>query len=154
MPEWIGDWTAETAVPYLQTKTAPLRLACHTPSGHPWILSLWYLYRDGTFHCATGANATVVDYLEADDRVAVEVSDDEPPYRGVRGAGHATLSIDEEKQVLGSLLERYLGSTDTELGKRLLDPDRTEIHVRIDVETLHTWDFTDRMSDVSGSHTV
>jgi nitroimidazol reductase NimA-like FMN-containing flavoprotein (pyridoxamine 5'-phosphate oxidase superfamily) len=142
-----GDWTAARAEEYLTDRRIPVRLACRTPDGGLWMLSLWYLVRDGALHCATGADADVVRYLREDPSVAFEVSDNEPPYCGVRGAGTATITPDEGKALLRELMERYLGGTDHELGRKLLHPDREEVHLRIDPERAYTWDFGDRMGD-------
>ncbi|WP_254839494.1 pyridoxamine 5'-phosphate oxidase family protein [Natronomonas marina] len=147
MPAWNGAWSEAEATAYLEDATVPIRLACRTPDGGLWMLSLWFRYRDGAFHCATGADADVVEYLEADSGVAFEVSDNDPPYRGVRGAGTATVDPDEGKALLEDLLERYLGGTDNALADRLLVDEREEVHVRIDPTRLYTWDFGERMAD-------
>jgi len=147
MPGWNGAWSAAEATAYLEAATVPIRVACRTPSGGLWMLSLWYRYRDGAFHCATSADADVVRYLEADPDVAFEVSANDPPYRGVRGAGTASITPDEDKALLEALLDRYLGGTDSALAERLLAADRREVHVRIDPERCYSWDFSERMAD-------
>ena len=147
MPTWTGAWSQAEAESYLRERAIPIRLGCRTPSGGLWMLSLWYQYRDGAFHCATGADADVVRYLDADPGVCFEVSDNDPPYRGVRGAGTATIE-DGGKDQLETLLGRYLGGTDNDLADRLLDADREEVRIRIDPSKLYTWDFTDRMADI------
>ena len=111
------------------------------------MLSLWYLWEDDALWCATGADADVVRHLGADDEVAFEVSTNDPPYRGVRGRGRATIEPDEEKTLLGRLLERYLGGTDSALAERLLDPARDEVRIRIDPVRVHSWDYSGRMGD-------
>ena len=111
------------------------------------MLSLWYRWRDGGFDCATSASADVVGYLTHDEGVAFEVSVNEPPYYGVRGAGVATVSPDEEKRLLRTLLDRYLGGTDSALAERLLREEREEVHICVDPAQVYAWDFSDRMSD-------
>jgi nitroimidazol reductase NimA-like FMN-containing flavoprotein (pyridoxamine 5'-phosphate oxidase superfamily) len=140
-----GPWSPEETESFLAGTTVPIRLACNAPSGHPWMLSLWYRFEDGAFHCATKADADLVDLLDGDDRVAFEVSTNEPPYRGVRGRGRATVTPDEDKALLRDLLERYLGGTDVPLGDRLLDPDREEVRIRIEPDRLVSWDYSGRM---------
>lgn len=147
MVEWSGAWSPGTATAYLEDATVPIRLACRTPDGGLWMLSLWYSYRDGAFHCATSADADVVGYLEADPGVAFEVSDNDPPYRGVRGAGTVSIAPDADKALLTSLIERYLGNTDTDLAEGLLADGREEVHLRIEPTKCYTWDFSDRMTD-------
>ncbi len=113
------------------------------------MLSLWFLPWDGALWCATGADADVVRYLDHDDGVAFEVSTNEPPYRGVRGAGTATVEPDTDKSLLRALFDRYLGGTDNSLADRLLADDRDEVRIRIDPTRLYTWDFTERMRDAT-----
>lgn len=140
-----GPWTRTEVERFLDEETVPLRLGCRTPAGRPWMLSLWYRFVDGSFECATGADAAVVDYLDHDPDVSFEVSTNEPPYCGVRGNGTASMTEDEDKTVLTDLLHRYLGGTDSALAERLLDPDRREIRISIAPDRLHTWDYSDRM---------
>jgi len=147
MPTWTGAWSEAEAESYLRERAIPIRLGCRTPAGGLWMLSLWYQYRDGAFHCATGADADVVRYLDADPGVSFEVSDNDPPYKGVRGAGTATIE-DGGKDQLEALLGRYLGGTDNDLADRLLDADREEVRIRIEPTKLYTWDFTERMADI------
>jgi nitroimidazol reductase NimA-like FMN-containing flavoprotein (pyridoxamine 5'-phosphate oxidase superfamily) len=147
MPTWTGAWTEAKATAYLEDATVPLRLSCRRPSGGLWMLSLWYVYRDGSFHCATGADADLVEYLEYDDSVAFEVSENEPPYRGVRGAGTVEIEPDEDKTLLRELIERYLGGTDNSLADRLLVEGRNDVRIHVAPARLYTWDFTERMVD-------
>jgi len=142
-----GAWSRERAERFLERATVPIRIACRTPGGELWLLSLWFAHGDGEIHCATSADADVVEYLEHDARVAFEVSTNEPPYRGVRGRGTAAVGADEEKAVLRALIESYLGDADSEFAAFLLSADREEAHVRISPTKLYSWDFTDRMRD-------
>ena len=139
------DWTDA----FLEDNPIPVRVATRTPSGGLWMLSLWYGYEsaDATLHLATSADARVVEYLEADPDVAFEVSTNHPPYRGVRGQGDATLEPDEEKALLQTLVDDYLGGRDSSLANWLLRDDRDEVHVTVDVTRAYAWDYSDRMSD-------
>jgi len=140
-----GAWALEDVAAFLEDQTVPLRLGCRRPGGDLWMLSLWYRYRDGGFECATAADADVVSYLDHDPDVSFEVSTNDPPYRGIRGNGTATVTTDEEKAVLAALVERYLGGTDSDLARRLLAPSREEVRIRIDPARLHSWDYSQRM---------
>lgn len=142
-----GVWDAAETERFLESTAVPLRLGCRTPNDDPWMLSLWYLYRDGTLWCATSADADVVRYLRHDDGVAFEVSTNRPPYKGVRGNGTATIEADPEKELLRELLERYLDGTESPLARKLTSPEREEVRIRIDPARLYTWDFTGRMTD-------
>lgn len=81
------------------------------------------------------------------DDVAFDVSDNDGPYRGVRGAGRVTTEADAEKALLRTLLARYLGRTGGSLGERLLSPDRREVRLRIAPRQIHSWDYGDWMSE-------
>lgn len=140
-----GPWSRSELETFLAETPVPLRLACRTPNGRLWQVSLWVAYRDGLFCCATGRGADIVAFLEADPDVAFEVSTNEPPYRGVRGNGSATIAPDPEKALLRDLLERYLGGTDSALADRLLAADREEVRIEIEPDRLVTWDYSDRM---------
>lgn len=132
----------------LEEMVVPLRLACRTPAGTLWMLSLWFRYRvdEEVIQCATAADADIVSFLDADDHVAFEVSTNEPPYRGVRGNGTATIDPDPEKEVLRGLLDRYLETTESDFGRWLLRDDRREVTLTIDPSVVSGWDFTDRMA--------
>ncbi len=139
---------SESAVEhFLQETTVPLRLGCRTPSDAPWMLSLWYRYRDGRLECATERSADVISYLEYDPVVSFEISTNEPPYKGVRGNGTATVEPDPEKTLLRSLLERYLGTTENGLAKQLLADDREEVTITIEPRVCYGWDFSKRMGE-------
>ncbi|WP_436924162.1 pyridoxamine 5'-phosphate oxidase family protein [Halosimplex amylolyticum] len=145
MKRVTGDWTRERTEQFLDEQTVPVRLAMHRPDGGLWMLSLWYRYRDGRLECATGAGAEVVRYLRKDPEVAFEISTNDPPYRGVRGAGSASIAPDEDKEVLRALVDRYLGDRDSGLVDSLLSPERDEVRIGIDVDRAYTWDFSARM---------
>ncbi|TYT62813.1 pyridoxamine 5'-phosphate oxidase family protein [Natrialba swarupiae] len=149
MIEFRGPWTGDDVETFLQDVRVPIRLATRKPDGSLWIVPLWYRYRDGCFECATGANAHLVEFLRANSDVGFDVSTNEIPYRGVRGSGTATLTADEDSTVLRELIDRYLDGTDSALAERLLDDDREEVRILIEPNRIYSWDYTERMSDVS-----
>ncbi|WP_200530696.1 pyridoxamine 5'-phosphate oxidase family protein [Halorubrum sp. LN27] len=139
-----GPWDRERVDEFLDGAQIPVRVGCRTPSDAPWIVSLWFSW-DGAVNCATSASADLADFLAHDDHVSFEVSTNDPPYKGVRGRGRATVTPDADQELLRALLERYLGGVDNPTGDRLLRPDREEIRVRIEPERLHSWDYSERM---------
>lgn len=147
MTDYRGAWSAGEVEEFLDGADLPLRLACVTDSGRLWMVSLWFRPRDGELWCATPRAADVVGFIEGNSRVAFEVSTNRPPYRGVRGNGRATVDPDTDKALLRELIGRYLGGTDSELARTLLDENREEVRIRIDPERVASWDFTDRMRD-------
>lgn len=147
--ELTGPWNRDRVDRFLNDTRVPIRVGCRTPADDPWMVSLWFQW-DGTVHCATSADADLVRFLAADDHVSFEISTNDPPYRGIRGRGQASVTPDGGRRLLRELLERYLGGTDTELGEWLLRPEREEVHVRIEPDRLHSWDYSSRMSAGSG----
>ncbi|MFC4544540.1 pyridoxamine 5'-phosphate oxidase family protein [Halosolutus amylolyticus] len=147
-----GPLSTDEIRSFLAEATIPVRLACQTPSGTLWMVSLWYRCRsagddaaDWVLQCATGTDADVVAFLREHEGVAFEISSNHPPYRGVRGRGTAAIEPDPEKETLRDLLERYLGGTDSPLARNLLREDREEVTITIDPAVVSTWDYTDRM---------
>ncbi|WP_435348928.1 pyridoxamine 5'-phosphate oxidase family protein [Haloarchaeobius sp. HRN-SO-5] len=140
-----GAWTADELDEFLQESTIPIRIATQRGDGSLWLVTLWYRFRDGSFECATWADADIVRFLRGDSEVAFEVSTNHPPYRGVRGNGTATLAPDTDKQVLRALMTRYLGGTDSPLADWLLGDARDEIRIRIQPNQMYSWDYSDRM---------
>lgn len=149
MTEFRGAWTEGEVESFLQATTVPIRIATRRSDGSLWPVTLWYRYRDGGFECATQATADLVGILRNDPVVGVDVSTNEMPYRGVRGSGTAAVSREGGTEVLRDLVERYLGGTDSSLADRLLDEDREEVRIRIEPDEIYSWDYSDRMDDVS-----
>ena len=145
MPEFRGPWGADEVEQFLQEVTIPIRIATRRPDDSLWQVALWYRYRDGRFECATEANAQLVRFLRADSAIAFDISTNEIPYRGVRGNGVASISSDKNKDVLRSLIRRYLGSTNSPLADTLLRDEREEVRISIEPNQIYSWDFTDRM---------
>ena len=123
----------------------PLRLACLDRDGSPHVLSLWYLFEDGAFWCATSPDAWVVERLRADPRCGFEIAGDLPPYRGIRGKGRAELNPDRGEAVLGALVDRYLGGRGSRFARWLLDRSQDEMAIRIVPSRITSWDYTRRM---------
>lgn len=147
MVDVTGAWTESQLEGFLAEARIPIRVAVQRGNGSLWLVALWYRYRDGAFDCATWANADVVRFLRNDNQVGFEISTNDPPYRGVRGNGTASMARDEEKATLRALVERYLGDTDSSLAQWLLTDERDEVRIRIHPNELYTWDYTDRMRD-------
>lgn len=139
-----GPWTAEAIADYLDSTVIPIRLAS---SGRqfPMVQSLWFLHEAGALWCCTQAESVLAARLRADPRCGFEVSADAPPYRGVRGTGHATLDASAAASVLPRLIERYVGAEPSTLGEWLLTRIDSEVAIRIDGLTATSWDYSARM---------
>jgi nitroimidazol reductase NimA-like FMN-containing flavoprotein (pyridoxamine 5'-phosphate oxidase superfamily) len=141
-----APWNRAQVDRYLRETVAPIRLACIAGQGWPLVLSLWFEYDGGVLWCATHSRSHVASHLKHDGRVAFEVSPNEPPYRGVRGRGRATLEAERGDTVLRRLLRRYLGGEDSDLARWLLSRSHEELAVRIEPSSMQSWDYTRRMA--------
>lgn len=123
-----------------------MRLAFVTPSGWPFVLSLWFLPEGGELLAATRPTADLVRALRADPRCGFEIAGDMPPYRGVRGRAEVTLDNDNGAAVLDRLLERYLGNLQSPLATRLRAVAEDEVSLRLRPISYTSWDYTERMA--------
>jgi nitroimidazol reductase NimA-like FMN-containing flavoprotein (pyridoxamine 5'-phosphate oxidase superfamily) len=130
---------------FLREAVIPMRLACLDREGHPRVLSLWYLWRDGALWCATSPRAWVVEQLRHDPRCGFEIAGETQPYRGVRGKAMAELFPERGTAVLAELVDRYLGRRDTRFARWLLERGDDEMAIRIVPSAFSSWDYSGRM---------
>ena len=138
-----GPWSRDEVRAHLQSSVIPLRLA--SSGRYPLVQSLWFLFEDDALWCATQEDSVLARRLHRDARCGWEVAADDPPYRGVRGTGHATMEKAAAADVLPRLIARYLGDTESPLGAWLLSRIDTEVAIRIDGLSVTSWDYTPRM---------
>ena len=143
-----GPWSEVQITTFLQESVIPLRLGCVGADGYPRVVSVWYLYRDGRILSVSHRGSQLVALLCGDGRVGFEVAPEQPPYRGVRGQGIATLTAGGAAEVLDQVLQRYLGGTASSLAKWLLSRRDEEVLISIEPERLFSWDYRERMRDV------
>jgi nitroimidazol reductase NimA-like FMN-containing flavoprotein (pyridoxamine 5'-phosphate oxidase superfamily) len=132
---------------HLDQARIPIRLSCHIRSGHPLVVSLWFVARAGALWCASLQDAGVVSFLRENPRCGFEIARDEPPYRGVRGWGEAMIVPEMGEEILRVLIRRYLPDERTPLARWLLSRSQQEVAIRIDPRRLITWDYTERMRE-------
>jgi hypothetical protein len=142
-----GPWTGSEVRQFLAEARIPMRLAANTDTGFPVILSLWFLPEGDELLAAVHQDSRIAGRLAADPRCAFEVAPNEPPYRGVRGRATASLATDGASVLLERLLDRYLGSTDSSLGRFLLARAEEELIVRLRPSRIASWDYSERMAD-------
>ncbi len=142
-----GPWLAAEIKRYLRTAVVPIRLASIGADGSPVVLSLWYLYEEGSIWCATKRTSRIVARLERESRCGFEIAADTIPYRGVRGRAQATIDGQRGAILLPRLINRYLGGTDSPLASWLLAHAENEVAIRLDQLRVSTWDFTARMTN-------
>ena len=140
-----GPWTQAQIDEYLKDTVYPLRVGCIACDGFPRVVSVWYHYADGQFHCASHRSSQLVALLRDNGNVGFEVAPNEPPYCGVRGQGVATLSDVGGGDILEKLLDRYLGGSESNLGNWLLSRREDEVLISITPQRLFSWDYRQRM---------
>ena len=138
-----GPWSESDVRAFLHATVIPVRLA--SMGTFPLVQSLWFLPDGLDLWCATQSDSVLARRLRADDRCGFEVSGDQPPYRGVRGTGHATLVPEAAADTLPRLIERYDVADDSPLAAWLLSRIDTEVAVRFSPRTLASWDYSPRM---------
>tara|TARA_B100001123_G_C14950383_1_gene883435 strand:+ start:306 stop:647 length:342 start_codon:yes stop_codon:yes gene_type:complete len=109
------------------------------------VLSLWFLYEDGVFKCASRLQSKVIAFLEDNPRCGLEIAGETPPYHGVRGQGVATVSEDGAAALLEHLANRYVGTEETPFRQWLLAGAHEEAAIFIAPIRLMSWDYRKRM---------
>ena len=142
-----GPWSIEEVHAFLDEAVIPMRLAANTSSGFPVVLSLWFVREGDDLLGAVHRDAKIAKRLQADDRCAFEIATNDPPYRGVRGQARAALSSDGAPELLERLLLRYLGTTDSKLGRFLMSRATDERVIRVSPRSVASWDYTARMNE-------
>ena len=143
--KYKGPWSKEEIESFLQKTRIPVRLACNGASGHPVLISLWFIPLDNKLWCATQRRAQIASILSRDPRCAFEVSVEIPPYCGIRGPALATLHDDRGEEILLKLIDRYLGNSTSDLARFLLARVERETAIAIEPQTLVSWDYRERM---------
>jgi hypothetical protein len=140
-------WNESQVCSYLTSSTIPMRIATSTNS-YPTLCSVWYLFDElqGNLLCVSHENSQLVSDLMADNKCAFEIAPNEPPYCGIRGKATATLSKDHAEELLSSLIQRYLGTTDNRLATWLLGRSDEEYVIRMSPVQISSWDYSARMS--------
>ena len=141
-----GPWSAAQIDDFLAMAVIPLRLGVLASDGAPLVLSLWFLPLDGALWCATPRHAHVATLLQRNAKCAFEIAADQPPYKGVRGKGIASLHDDRGADVLQQLLQRYAIAPASKLSQLLTGRAELETAIRIRPDRITSWDFTERMT--------
>ena len=139
-----GPWTEAEIRTYLRRTCIPIRLAT-AGKASPLVQSLWYLFDDDALWCCTQADSVVAKRLRRNPNCGFEISADQPPYRGIRGTGLASLSAPDAADLLPKLFERYSSSSDSQLAAWLLSRIEHEVAIRIDHLVITSWDYSNRM---------
>ena len=143
-----GPWSETDIQQFLTQVRFPVRLACVAGDGFPRVVSLWYQYVEGLLLCVTHKDSHLASLLRNNARVGFEVSPNDPSYHGLRGQGRVELELVGSSNTLVELLNRYLGGTQSSLGKWLLSRTDEELLITVRPHRLFNWDYRERMADV------
>lgn len=146
-----GPWSKDKIEHFLQDSRYPIRLACIGDDGYPRVVSVWFIYQEGLFYCASHSSSQLVALLRANGRVGFEVATNDPPYCGVRGQADASLSGSGGAVMLERLLDRYLGNLDSPLAGWLLSRAEGELLITVTPRRLFSWDYRQRMGEIPAS---
>ena len=140
-----GPWEIVEIQDFLRDAVIPMRLATR---GEKWPLvqSLWFLFEGSALWFCTQQDSVVARRLESNPRCAFEVAGDNPPYRGVRGRGVASLDTELAAGLLERLLSHYQVDPESSLASWLQSRLDNEVAIRIDTLVLSSWDYSSRMS--------
>ncbi|WP_170287363.1 pyridoxamine 5'-phosphate oxidase family protein [Halioglobus maricola] len=142
-----GPWELQKIHNWLGENRYPLRVACVGDDGYPRVVSLWFTFRDGKFHCVSHRDSPLVKLLRKAPKVGFEISPNQPPYCGVRGQGDAVLSSDGAADNLLLAIDRYLGDGNQSLATWLLSRVDEEVTITITPSRFFSWDYRSRMDD-------
>ena len=142
-------WDTPSIVHFLNDVTIPIRIAVNKGDS-PVICSLWYAFdaEAEAFMCVSHESSHLIELLKQNYRCAFEVAPNDPPYHGVRGQGRASLTRAGAGDALKALTERYLGDTNQELARWLLDRAEQEYLIRLKPVWISSWDYGRRMESV------
>ena len=140
-------WDLKGLEAFLGEAVIPLRLGIAAAKA-PLIVPLWFRYQDGGFWCVTHRDAHVVAAVREQPSCAIDISTNDVPYRGVRGAGMVRVVPERGPALIEFMVERYLGGSDSRLARWLLGRREEEVGLRITPQWLTSWDFSARMGDV------
>ena len=141
-----GAWSPIEVDKYLTDTILPARISVLSPNNWPIIVSLWFLFENGSLYCSTKKTSRIAECLSRSNRCAFEIARDNAPYFGVRGQGKAALISENGNYVLSRLADRYLGKGDSEFRAWLMSNVENEITIRIDPNNFFSWDYRKRMS--------
>ena len=126
----------------------PIRISFMKSNGFPTVVSLWYTHENGRIYCAVQKTAKVISYIQKNPKCGFEIAGDMPPYKGLRGEGTVNIIHDKGKEVLETLIEKYLGTKESTLSRFLRDNSKNEVAIEIIPQKIHSYDYSQRMKDI------
>jgi len=136
----------------LLNSTIPARLSFVGTSGHPNVVPIWFLWRDGNLIMCSNADAAKVKAIRSHPEIAVTIDSESPPYESVRMRGCAEVHLSDG--VLPEYVEcahRYYG---VEIGDRWIAQIapfmKRMARISLVPGWVEVWDFRERFPDLFG----
>jgi PPOX class probable F420-dependent enzyme len=142
----IPSMTRDEAEKFLESKLT-LQLATTDEKGEPNIQPVWFYYDkdEGKLLIITSKVAKKTQNLRNRPTIYFSIDDANPPYKGVKGKGNATIVEDPNRIVLQAekISIKYLGTLDHPAAKEMADRSKNGegILVEISPKFFSTWDF-------------
>lgn len=116
-------------------------LATVDERGWPLLTPMWYEYADGQFLMTTARHRRKVKNILRDDRVSLCIEHRSRPYKAVVVQGRATVTEENEEQVMRRIFRRYI---DREEADRLVDARDPQVVITVTPERTISWDHSKR----------
>jgi PPOX class probable F420-dependent enzyme len=142
----IPNMTKDEAEKFLESKLT-LQLATTDEKGEPNIQPVWFYYDkdEGKLLIITSKVAKKTQNLRNRPTIYFSIDDANPPYKGVKGKGNATIVEDPNRIVpqAEKISIKYLGTLDHPAAKEMADRSKNGegILVEISPKFFSTWDF-------------
>ena len=142
----IPSMTRDEAEKFLESKLT-LQLATTDEKGEPNIQPVWFYYDkdEGKLVIITSKVAKKTQNLRNRPTIYFSIDDANPPYKGVKGKGNATIVEDPNRIVpqAEKISIKYLGTLDHPAAKEMADRSKNGegILVEISPKFFSTWDF-------------
>lgn len=139
-----SSWNASEIEKYLLASKDPMRFSVMNKDGFPLICSIWHWYEAGYLYAVSHKNSLLIKTLEENNKCAFDISVNAPPYLGVRGKGIAEIQKDAGIY-LPKLIDKFLGAKYQSLQHFLTGRLGDERLIKIEIQSISSWDFSDRM---------
>ena len=145
----IPGMTREEAERFLESKLN-LHIASIDEKGEPNIQPVWFFYDkdQGKLLITTSKLAKKTQNLRRKPTLYFSIDNENPPYKGVKGKGIATIMEDPNRIVpqADKISMKYLGTLDHPAAKEMADRSKKGegVLVEISPKFFSTWDFGKR----------
>jgi PPOX class probable F420-dependent enzyme len=142
----IPSMTRDEAEKFLESKLT-LQLATTDEKGEPNIQPVWFYYDkdEGKLLIITSKVAKKTQNLRNRPTIYFSIDDANPPYKGVKGKGNATIVEDPNRIVpqAEKISIKYLGTLDHPAAKEMADRSKNGEGILVEISPMFfsTWDF-------------